>query len=249
MNEIQKITKSRENLKEILGEYDWDVSSLPIYSEKEIEELYSNDLSKNSQLNVLGIAAPCAFTLSHKYIPSYDLHVIYYNFPELGKSSSKVTKSIIDKILKLYADEVFKPDDSLLILINDPVSDTVQGIIDNLNIQLKVGYSISTTLQEEMKQSNIQLSEQHFKNVFIFDIRMFVTNLMKHEMLPKCIPIREKSKIDEILRNCNSTRKQMPIIHRNDNIGKMLRLVPGDVCKYIRKSPNCGEYEYYRICR
>lgn len=248
MNEIQKIVKSRETLKEILDN-EWDVSSIAVYSESEIEELYSYDLSKNSPLNTMGIAAPCSFEVSHKQIPSYKLHVLYYNFPELGKTSSKVTKSIIDRINNLYADEVFQSDDSLMIIINDSVTETIQAIVDKLNFQLKEDYSISKKVMDEMKNSSIQLQEKHFKNVFIFDIRMFVTNLMKHEMLPTYIPIRDESEISSILKKCNAQKHQMPIISRTDNIGKMLRLVPGDLCKLIRKSSTCGNYIYYRICK
>ena len=86
---------------------------------KALDELIPDWKSKNSPLNTMGIAAPCSFEVSHKQIPSYKLHVLYYNFPELGKSSSKVTKSVIDRINNLYIDEVFQPDDSLIIIIND----------------------------------------------------------------------------------------------------------------------------------
>jgi DNA-directed RNA polymerase subunit H (RpoH/RPB5) len=241
MNEIQKITRSRETLKEILGMYDWDTSAIPTYSEKEIEALYSQELSKNSPLSTMGIAAPCTFKVPHKEIDGYNLHIIYYNFPELGKRSSKVTKSISDKIVTLYSDEAFGPDDSLFIIINDPVTETVQKIIDTLNIRLKDDYELSL--------KNHNLGPQHFKNIFIFDIRMFVTNLMNHEIVPQYRPIRDSNEIESILQKNNATLRQMPIIHKNDNIGKMLRLVPGDLCEITRSSQNCGEYTYYRVCR
>ena len=228
-------------MKEILGTYDWDTSSVPTYSEKEIEALYSQELSKNSPLNTMGIAAACTFKVPHKEIDGYSLHIIYYNFPELGKRSSKVTKSISDKITSLYADDVLGPNDSLMIIINDPVTETVQKIIDNLNIRLKEDYELSL--------KNHKLGPQHFKNVFIFDIRMFVTNVMKHEISPHYRPIRDPEEINEVLNRCNATIRQMPIIQKNDNIGKMLRLVPSDLCEITRKSSNCGEYIYYRVCR
>ena len=39
------------------------------------------------------------------------MHIVYYNFPVFGKSSSKVTKTIADKINILYANGTFKKTD------------------------------------------------------------------------------------------------------------------------------------------
>ena len=42
---------------------------------------------------------------------------------------------------------------------------------------------------------------------------------------------------------------QMPGITRNDQIAKIIRLTPGDLCKIIRHTKEGGETYYYRICR
>ena len=92
MNIIQKVNSTRYTLKEILEE-EWDVSSISDLSNQEIEKIYNIPSSKNSTLSSFGIAAACNFSLQHKFIPSHRLHIIYYNFPEIGRNSSKVTKS------------------------------------------------------------------------------------------------------------------------------------------------------------
>ena len=96
MNIIDKVTNSRITLKEILSE-DWDVSSMPDLSNIEIEKIYNIPSSKNKSIAQFGVASGCNFSLKHRFIDSYKLHIIYYNFPEIGKMSSKVTKSVCDK--------------------------------------------------------------------------------------------------------------------------------------------------------
>ena len=88
MNIIQKVNYSRYTLKEILSE-EWDITSIPDFSDQEIEKIYNVSSAKNTTLSSFGIAAACNFTLKHKYIPSHKLHIIYYNFPEIGRNSKK----------------------------------------------------------------------------------------------------------------------------------------------------------------
>ena len=92
MNIVEKVTKTRSTLKDILSN-EWDTSVMPELSNIEVEKLYTLPSSKNKQIAQFGVASACNFSLKHKLVPSYRLHVIYYNFPEIGKSSSKDTKS------------------------------------------------------------------------------------------------------------------------------------------------------------
>ena len=105
MGIVDKVTRSRFTLKEILSN-EWDVSIMPDMSNNEVEKLYTLPSSKNKQIAQFGVASACNFSLKHKYIPSYRIHVIYYNFPEISKSSSKITKSSCDKIDALYSSEL-----------------------------------------------------------------------------------------------------------------------------------------------
>ena len=118
MNIIEKVNRSRYTIKEILDD-EWDVSTLADLSDKEIEIIYTVPSSKNSSLSSFGVASGCNFTLRHKYVPSHSLHVIYYNFPEIGRDSSKITKTVTDKIFNFYKSDLIHPDDNLFIIIND----------------------------------------------------------------------------------------------------------------------------------
>ena len=86
---ISKINKSRYNLKKYL-ESEWGVDEVYDFSDLEIEKLYRVPLPKNSGIQ-FGYASGCNFSLFHKKVPSHRLYVIYYNFPEIGKTPVKVT--------------------------------------------------------------------------------------------------------------------------------------------------------------
>ena len=133
MNIIEKITRSRDTLKEFLKE-EWDTSTMPDFSNQEIETIYNIPSSKNKSIAQFGIASGCNFSLKHKFIPTYRLHIIYYNFPEIGKVSSKITKSACEKIKSLYSSELISPEDSLFIIINDNISESLESSFDELNI-------------------------------------------------------------------------------------------------------------------
>ena len=116
MSTSQKINKSRYSLKQILSD-EWDTSAIHDYSGQELDKIYSIPSANLSPFP--GVAGACNFSLSHRKIPSHKLHIIYYNFPENGRKSSKVTKSACDKIEEYYTDESMNDEDSLFIIIND----------------------------------------------------------------------------------------------------------------------------------
>lgn len=247
---IDKISKSRNIILEISNDYDWDISSTPILSTNEIERIYNIENHKNSIYSSFGIAAGCNFVLKHKNIPSHSLHVIYYNMPNGNQSSVKVNKSLTDKILNLYTDGLINTDDSIMIIINESISDTINNINDSVNILLQENYNEPIdTIKDEMKTSNINLEKNFFRHVTIFDIRYFQTNKLKHSLVPQHIPIRNKAEIDNILEKCKATKSQMPAIMRNDPIAKTIRLTDGNLCKIIRHTPEAGDIIYYRICK
>ena len=133
MSIVDKVTKTRYTLKEILSN-EWDTSVMPDLSNNEVEKMYTLPSSKNKQIAQFGVASACNFKLEHKMIPSYKIHVIYYNFPEIGKSSSKITKSSCDKIDSLYTSELISPYDSIIMIINDYISESLQTSFDSLNV-------------------------------------------------------------------------------------------------------------------
>ena len=248
MNIIEKVNRSRYTLKNILNN-EWDVSSLPDLSDQEIERMYSIPSSKNSNLSHFGIAGGCNFSLRNRYIPSHSLHVIYYNFPEIGRMGSKVTKQATEKIMNLYKTESIHQNDNIFVIINDNISDTLDNSFNDLNINLQNEYTLKDDIIDEIKKNDYSFEKRHFNNVFLFNIDSLTNNLLEHRLVPKHNTIRKTSDINEILEKCNCTLNQLPVILKNDIISKLIRLTPGDICHIERDSQTAGEYPFYRICK
>ena len=243
---MNKINKTRYTLKEVLSE-EWDTSTIPDLSNDEIKKMYGVQSSNGSPL---GVATGCNFSLKHKFIPSHKLHIIYYNFPEIGKISSKITKSCADKIEALYKTEMFNLEDSIFIIIDNNITESLEKSIDTLNVNLQNelgSLELSKEIIDGMKKNNFPLEKKHFRNVQIFNINSLTNNLLNHRLVPKHIPIRNKKEIIEILNKCNCSLNQLPIILKNDSIAKLIRLTHGDICEIQRSSNQCGEYSFYRI--
>ena len=254
MKITEKINKSRYTLKSILSN-EWDTVPIQDYSLKELDSIYSN----NSGLEQYGYGFICNLKLPHKIIQNYSLHVVYYKFPDLSPDSttSKVSKkSLIDNIKKLYDEEYFSSNDSVMIVINESVSETIQKAIDNLNIELQNDLELTglnSDIMNEFKSKNIKLDNEynlkHFKNIQILDINSLTNNLLEHNLVPKHEVIRNKTDINKILEDCNANISQLPIILKNDIIAKLIRLSPGDLCKITRNNNKCGVNYFYRVCR
>lgn len=239
-NIIDKINRTRVTLKKILS-YEWDTEKIPDLSNQEVEKLYSL-IDHDS----IGHAGGCNFSISHKKIPSYKLHVIYFNFPEIGRLNSKITRSAVDKIYSLYETGTINKEDSLFIIINDNVSETLNKSFQELNIKLQSSLNevpLSPTIIQEMKKNNHVLENRHFSNVHVFNINSLTNNFMKHVLVKPHIPIRKKEDINQILELCRCDFNQLPVIRSDDPQAKFNRIVGGDICKIIR-----GENIIYRGC-
>ena len=249
MNIIEKVNRSRYTLKEVLSN-EWDTSIIADLSDQEIEKMYSIPSSFVSPFP--GVAGGCNLKLKHRFIPSHSLHIIYYNFPEVGRLSSKVTKSACDKLEDYFNEGHINNEDSLFIIINDVVSESLEKSFDGLNIKLQSYFDsndISDEIKEEMEKNDFNLDKKHFRNIHLFNIDNFTNNILKHRLVPEHLVIRKKEEIQKILKECNCNLTQLPIILKNDIISKILRLAPGDLCKIIRNSDKCGEYPFYRVCK
>lgn len=244
----EKVNRTRYTLKEILSD-EWETSMVPDYSYSEIEKIYN---TQTASLLSMGVASACNFTVSHKHIPSHKLHIVYFQFPEIGKTSSKVTKSICDKIHNLYKNNDIEFEDSLFILLNEPVSESLESNFNQLNTILQNEYEtvpLTDKIIKEMQSSKYPLEKKHFRNVRVFDVNLFTNNVLKHHLVPKHTVIRSKAGIEEILKKHNCNVHQLPIILKNDNIAKILRVTPGDICSIERNSRKSGTYQFYRICK
>lgn len=252
MHLLDKVYNSRNTLREILND-EWNTEPIIDLSVKELEILYS------TKSDSVILDSGCNFTLEHNKIPSHKLHVIYYNFPELHRSGTKINKTCADKLTALYKkegfdneDAIFDKEDSLLIIINEPVSDSIQKSIETMYLKGQnelLLSDLSDNIKTEMKKSKHNLNMSYFRNVHIFHIDTIVNNLLKHKLVPKHEVIRDNNVISTIFEQTNSNPQLLPIILRTDPIAKILRLSPGDLCKITRISQVCGSTIYYRICK
>ena len=253
MNIIENINKSRINLKKYL-ENEWDTSTIENYSNKELELLYNNQKLLKENLISFGQGSNCNFSLQHRKIPSHNLHVIYYNFPDyLNNNHVKITKTCADKINGLYENEIIKKDDSVIIIILDKVSENLSKSIENLYINgqeylMNENLSEDVIMENESLIINERLSFKHFRNIHIFYLNHLSIDISNNIYVPKHTVIRNQNDINKIFNDCNCDENKLPIILRTDPQAKILRLAPGDICKIHRISDNVGDNIYYRIC-
>jgi DNA-directed RNA polymerase subunit H (RpoH/RPB5) len=250
MSYVHKINKSRSLFKKFL-ESEWDVSVISDYSDEEIEKLYNLKSSKNALS--FGRASNLNITLEHSKIKGHKLHIIYYNFPEINSPPLKVTKQCADKINKLYLEESIQPEDSVIIVITEKITENLEKAIEDLyNLgqeQLKLNGLSDNIIEENEKLNEKKYRTVYFRNIHLFCIDNISFDISFNVTVPNHVFIRDKGEIETILKNVNATRDQMPIIFRTDPMAKLIRLCPGDICEITRKSERCGEYKYYRICK
>jgi DNA-directed RNA polymerase subunit H (RpoH/RPB5) len=251
MDIVDKILKSREQLKNILSD-EWDTSVIQDYSRTEMEKIYNINTPKSSSISQFGNASGCNVTLSHKYIPSHKLHIVYYNFPELGRNIPKITKQCGDKINSLYTENIIQNDDSILMIILDKLTENIENTIATINLKSQEGLHMTGLSENIINENNskkipFKYSISHFKNIHILNILSLTIDLKNHSIVPKHECIRDKKIIKTLLKDTNTTIKQLPFIKVSDIQSKLLRLSPGDLCKITRNTLS-GKIITYRIC-
>ena len=251
MHLLEKVHNTRIQLKKLL-ENEWNTDIIHDVSLKELEIMYSTQ-NENAYIN-----SGCNFTLTNLKIPSHKLHVIYYNFPELHRSGTKINKTCCDKLTSYYEKEgfdddyLFEKEDSLLIIINEKVSESLAKNIEEMYLKGQdelMKYGISDDIQKEMKTNKFEMDKPYFRNIHIFHIDVLTIDLLSHRLVPKHEVIRNKEEIKQIFEDTKTNEYLLPVILRTDPIAKLKRLCPGNICKIIRSSESCGENVYYRICK
>lgn len=252
MKKTEKINRSRKTLKQILSN-EWDTSTIPEYSDAEIEKIYFNNENPYKQF---GLGFNCNIFLNHNILTDYRLLVLYVNFKENDKSSQKINDTIRDKIKLLYDEKYLNPCDSILMLVDESISESINKYIHTLNIELQTelnSHGLTKEIIEQMDKNKITLGEEislkHFKNVHCLDINSVTNNLLKHSLMPSHEIIRDKKTIDEILEKCNCNINQLPVIINTDVMAKLNRMVNGDIIQITRKSIKCGDSLFYRVCK
>lgn len=248
---IKKINQSRNNLKSYLSE-EWKTEEIKDYSDIEIEKIYKSSQHIKDGIN-FGSASGCNITLYHKKIPSHRLHIIYYNFPEFGRPPVKINKQCSEKLNNLYTEDIISKEDSLIVILLNPVPETLEKSIDDLYNSGQEDI-IKNGLSETIRDENNSLDENkynnyHFKNIHIYHLDTLSIDILKHSLVPKHEVFRFEKDIQEICNKCNCRKDQLPVIERGDAVAKRLRIAPGDICKITRISNTAGEIEYYRVCK
>tara|TARA_B100000686_G_scaffold255215_1_gene266598 strand:+ start:3832 stop:4572 length:741 start_codon:yes stop_codon:yes gene_type:complete len=246
MSDIVKIAKSRKIIKELLS-IEWKTDNIPILSEEEIRHLYNTTETKNVIYNNFGKGTVCNFVLDHKIIKDVKMHIIYYNFPDFNKRKVKITKSIENKIYNLYDNKLIGEFDNLFIIISENITDSIIQIKNTINNRLQKDINIDS-FKEQISKNNLYLTKNHFKYIDIYSLDSLQININKHRLVPKHRIIRNIDEINKILEKCNATKNQLPIINKEDQIAKINRMIPGDICEITRITTK-GETLYYRICK
>lgn len=242
MEIIKKIELSRNTLKEILSD-EFNTDTLEVLSTTELDILYRIN-EPNSIYSILSNCPGCCFTLEHKVIKGHNLHIVYYNFPNISENrSTKINKkSFIDRISKIYETNTIDQTDSIIVIINDSISESITQINNSINIILHEP-------EINMDHLNTNLKKEHFRNIYIFDIKSLLFNILNHEFVPLHEVIRNEEDKQKIYEECNGDKNKLPIILKTDPVAKLKLCIPGDIVKITRNSKTAGKYMYYRICK
>ena len=249
---IKKINQSRLNLKKNLSD-EWKTGEIKEYSDKEIESIYKSSQHVKGGIH-FGAASGCNITLYHKFVPSHCLHIIYYNFPEMGRPPVKINKQCADKISKLYEENIISPEDSLIIILLNPVPENLDTSIERLYNEGQEEFIKNNQLSEVIHLENEKLNEDkytnyHFRNIHVYHLDTLSIDILLHSKVPKHEIIRKTNDIQTICEKCKCRPDQLPVILRTDAIAKRFRIAPGDICKITRITSTAGETYYYRICK
>ena len=93
-----------------------------------------------------------------------------------------------------------------------------------------------------------ELNKEIYKNVEIFMNKNMIINITKHELVPKHILLTSEEE-DELLEKYSTTKNKLPKILKSDPVAMYYGMKPNQVCKIIRKSPEVGDYVYYRLVK
>jgi DNA-directed RNA polymerase I, II, and III subunit RPABC1 len=102
--------------------------------------------------------------------------------------------------------------------------------------------------EKENSAVSKELTKDVYKNVEVFLKKNMLFNITHHVFVPKHILLSKDEEV-ELLDKYNTTKGKLPKISKLDPIAKYYGMKTDQVCKIIRKSPEVGEYIYYRLVR
>lgn len=93
-----------------------------------------------------------------------------------------------------------------------------------------------------------EINKEVYKNVEIFMNKNMIFNITHHEFVPKHSILTE-NETDELLDKYSTTLNKLPKIYKSDPVAKYYGMKSNQVCKIIRRSPEVGDYIYYRLVK
>ena len=102
--------------------------------------------------------------------------------------------------------------------------------------------------EKENSAVSKELMKEAYKNVEVFLKKNMLFNITHHVLVPKHILLTKEEEKD-LLEKYNTNKGKLPKISKVDPIAKYYGMKSDQVCKIIRKSPEVGEYIYYRLVR
>lgn len=112
---------------------------------------------------------------------------------------------------------------------------------ENINIILLLRDKENSAVTKELHKTS-------FTNVEIFLKSNMIFNITHHEYVPKHIILTQEEE-KELLEKYNTTKIKLPKISSLDPIAKYYGMKTNQICKIIRKSPEVGNYLYYRLVK
>jgi len=104
-----------------------------------------------------------------------------------------------------------------------------------------IGDSFTTAALSLWNTQNLRIA--------FFDAHTLVSNPLNHVLVPKHEMLPSSEHAEFLKKYHLKTKMNLPMIRfHEDIIARILGLVPGDIVKITRPSPQSGEYIHYRIC-
>ena len=206
---ISSVYKSRKIVLELMEKQNYKVEDYANFSINEV-----NSMKQNNQLDMLLEQKEEDPVTKHKN----KMYIRYY----LGKKINAANiHEMIDDLFNL--EETLTKEDTLFIIINDEVNETIMN---------------------ELKH----IWEQDGIFIVIENIKRLQFNILNHSLVPNHRVIND-NEVNDVMKKYNITNlTQFPDISRFDPVARVIGLRPGKVCHIVRSSKTSVVANYYRVC-
>ena len=92
------------------------------------------------------------------------------------------------------------------------------------------------------------VSNETYSNIEIFLKKNMLFNITHHNFVPHHSVLSKEEEVI-LLEKYNTSKSKLPKIARDDPVIKYYGFAPDQICKIMRKSPEVGEYPYYRVIK